>query len=328
MAISGPGFGAAAGTVGQLLMQKVFQDREREERERARQATADYRGEQLNLARLRALTGPGERAATHTPGMGLPEGGRLERIGGQTFSILPPPPKPVEPDLPFRVSTDGISTDVGTLEEAIALRDRGAAPEPPKAVAAGRDVSPTGAQLRGAAERDVGMMLTEGEFDVQDPAHRQVIAKSLQGKYPALRGEIPGMVSERVGEAEQDDDAAAVQRIRQAYRESDGGTDFQSLRRWGYERSDDLFEDARRLGLTPDQLEGRLSGPSVAPAVPAPEPTAAPPTPTEAPVVDEVARARGSVQAARAQGKDDASIRDALRAAGFTDAEIAQVMGG
>lgn len=60
MAISLPGLGAAAGSVGQLLMQEALRGRQREEREKERAATQAFREQQLDLQRQRlaASTAP------------------------------------------------------------------------------------------------------------------------------------------------------------------------------------------------------------------------------------------------------------------------------
>lgn len=302
MAISLPGVGAAAGSVGQLLMQEALRGRERDEREAERAATQKYRDERLDLQRQRL-------AASMAP----------EPVAPPTFPAT------------ARTPTGTIRGEFPTAGEAAAFVGQhgvAAPPKPPKP----RDLSPTGAQLRGAAERDVGMMLTEGEFDIEDPAHRQVISKSLQQKYPKLRGEVPGMVSERVGEGAEESEQRA--RLLEAVRAVAGVDSRYEAERvlepYGYRDKVSLFADARRLGIPQSELglQQQLSGPYAEPSATAPEPPAAPPTPTEAPSTDEVARARASVQSARAQGKDDASIREALRSAGFTDAEVAQIMGG
>lgn len=90
MAISGPGVGAAAGTVGQLLMQHALQKQEREEREQARQQAMVPR-------MLQVMAGRDERIAPLEAGAPLPERGRELTVGDQRFAAIAPPPEQPKP---------------------------------------------------------------------------------------------------------------------------------------------------------------------------------------------------------------------------------------
>lgn len=146
MAISGPGLGAAAGTVGQLLMQTALQNREREERERARQ-------EAMVPQMLRAFMGPGERAQPLGAEAPLPEGGRELTVGGQRFAAIAPPP---EPSFTARATRPGgvVQGAFATPEEAGEFTSRFGVPEPPKATELPFSVSAGGITSRYATPEE------------------------------------------------------------------------------------------------------------------------------------------------------------------------------
>ncbi|MGH7576519.1 MAG: hypothetical protein ACREM1_15515 [Longimicrobiales bacterium] len=108
-------WGRVAGTVGQMLMHHALDQAQRREREQDRKSTADYRQQQLGLARrqadiseLNTLMGPGETASPFTSGTAVPEGARTTTLGDRSWLIQPPAPKPETPSYTFRETDKGI----------------------------------------------------------------------------------------------------------------------------------------------------------------------------------------------------------------------------